>query len=116
MYEQLGSIRQLLVIFKHFVDNFKKYRLLDGKSNIVLYIACFEALLHERCRQCYCKSAKRECNNTVGNASAITLQCSQHRVQHYFASDNLFIIYFSKFTQRRCMISKAGILVVSSVK
>jgi hypothetical protein len=97
-----------------------KYRLLDGKSNIVLYIACFEALLRERCRQCYWTSAKRESNNTVDNASAITLQCSQHRVQHYFASDNLFIIYFTRFTQqftqRRSMISKAEVLLVRSVK
>jgi hypothetical protein len=58
----------------------------------------------------------RSCNNTVDNARAITLQSTQYRVQYYFASDNLFIIYFAKFTQRRSMISKAGILLVSSVK
>jgi hypothetical protein len=54
------------------------------QSNVALYVASIEALLHSRCRQCYCTRASRSCNNTVDNARAITLQSTQYRVQYYF--------------------------------
>jgi hypothetical protein len=77
-----------------------------------------KVILHSilRALKSYCTSVVDSVIARARSARAITLQCSQHRVQHYFASDNLFIIYFTKFTQRRSMISKAGILLVSSVK